>query len=414
MVNPEVPPGQLRLRGPLEGVRVLELGTLIAGPLCARFLADFGAEVVKVEAPGTGDPLRSWGDVPGYGALWMATQSRNKKHVTLDLRRPEGQALARRLAARCDVVIENFRPGTLEKWNLGYDALRAENRGLILVRISGFGQTGPYRDRTGFGAVGEAMGGLRYLTGYPDRPPVRAGVAIGDSLAALFGALGAVMALYRRDAAARQGLEPEGQVVDASLVESVFALLDAALPVYDKLGIVRERTGVSLPQVAPSSLYRSAEGHWLVIAGNGDAIFGRLMRLIGREDLAADPELARNEGRVRRAAELDAAISAWTEQQPTAAALEALERAGVPAGPIYSIADIARDPHFLAREMLLRVPDRTFGDVLVPGVTPKLSATPGGVAWTGPAIGAHNDEILGGWLGLSADARAALAREGVI
>jgi crotonobetainyl-CoA:carnitine CoA-transferase CaiB-like acyl-CoA transferase len=403
-----------RPRGALEGVRVLELGTLIAGPLCTRFLADFGAEVVKVEPPGRGDPLRTWGDSPEYGALWMATQSRNKKHVTLDLRREEGQRLARRLAARCDLVVENFRPGTLERWNLGYDALRAENPGVILVRISGFGQTGPYRDRTGFGAVGEAMGGLRYLSGYPDRPPVRVGVAIGDSLAALFAALGAIMALYRRDADAAAGRPARGQVVDASLVESVFAVLDAALPVYDRLGVVRERTGVSLPQVAPSSLYRSRDGHWLVIAGNGDAIFRRLMEVVGREDLAADPDLSTNAGRVRRAAELDAAISAWTETQPTAAALEALERAGVPAGPIYSIADIARDPHFLAREMLVRMADPVLGDVLIPGVTPRLSASPGAIAWTGPGLGAHNDEILGGWLGLAEAERARLAREGVI
>ncbi len=386
--------------GPLAGLRVLELGQLIAGPLASRMFADFGAEVVKVEPPenrsGTGgaggDPLRKWRklhpDDPSGTSLWWSVQARNKQSVTADLGRPEGQEIVRRLAARADIVIENFRPGALEKWGLGYEALKESNPGLILVRVSGYGQDGPYRDRPGFGAIAESMGGIRYVTGFPDRPPVRLNLSIGDSLAALHAVIGALMALHHRD---RGGT---GQVVDVALYEAVFNMMESALPEFDRYGVVRERTGTNLTGIVPSNTYPTLDGRHIVIGGNGDSIFKRLMHAIGRADLADDPDLSSNAGRAARGAEIDAAIAAWTSTQALASALAVMEQADVPSGKIYSAADWGADPQFQARGMIDhgRLPD---GSALaIPAVVPKLSATPGGTRWLGPALGEHTEQVL--------------------
>jgi formyl-CoA transferase len=372
----------------LQGLRVVELGTLIAGPFAARLLAEFGAEVIKIEAPGSGDPLRNWRQVRDGTSLWWYAQARNKRSVTVNLKEPEGQEIVRALVRRADVVIENFRPGALEKWNLGYEALARENPGLIMVRLSGYGQTGPYRDRPGFGAIGEAMGGVRYLTGHPDRPPARAGISLGDSLAALYGVIGTLLALHHR-----QANGGKGQLVDVALYEAVFSLLESTLPEYGMTGFVRERSGGALPGITPSNTYRCKDGAYVVIGANGDSIFKRLMRLMGREDLAADPQLADNAGRTRRAEELDAAIGAWTARRGLDEVLELLNGAEVPAGRIYSIADIARDAHYKAREMIQAVPVGA-EEVLLPGIVPKLSATPGEIRWAGPKLGEHTVEVL--------------------
>ena len=331
--------------GPLSGIRVLELGTLIAGPFCAKTLADFGAEVIKVEPPGEGDPLRRWRKMRNGVSLWWHVQSRNKKSITLDLRQPEGQDIVRRLARECHVVIENFRPGALEKWNLGWEVLSRENPKLVLVRISGYGQTGPYRERPGFAAIGEAMGGLRYVTGYPDRPPVRPNLSVGDTLASLHGVIGALLAL-------RSG---EGQVVDVALYESVFNVTESLLPEYDALGEVRQRSGSTLPGIAPSNLYPCSDGSHVLIAGNADALYRRLMSAIGREDLRDDPALARNDGRAAQMARIDEAIGAWTSQRTQDEILLEMQKAEVPAGRIYTAADIATDPHYAARGMIQEV-----------------------------------------------------------
>ncbi|MBR0692946.1 CaiB/BaiF CoA-transferase family protein [Bradyrhizobium lablabi] len=380
--------------GPLNGIRVVEFGTLIAAPFAARLFAEFGAEVIKIEQPGSGDPLRKWRKLHQGTSLWWYLQSRNKKSVAIDLKSAEGRMLALDLAACADVVIENFKPGGLEKLGLGWDVLSARNPNLTLVRISGFGQTGPYRDRSGFGAIGEAMGGLRFTTGDPDNPPARVGISIGDSLASLHGVIGALMSLLR----VKSG-QGRGQVVDVSLYESVFNLMESLVPEYDLMGHVRTRTGGALPGISPSNTYPSADGSHVVIAGNSDAIFGRLMGVIGRPDLARDPALASNDGRVRRNDAIDDAISAWTRKRPLDEILTALDAADVPAGRIYSVADIVADPHYLAREMIL--PTELPGNVAVkmPGITPKLSETPGAVNWPGPTLGQHTDEVLGG-LGL--------------
>ncbi|PIX75597.1 MAG: formyl-CoA transferase, partial [Rhodocyclales bacterium CG_4_10_14_3_um_filter_68_10] len=332
---------------PLAGVRVLELGQFIAGPFTGKFFAEFGAEVVKIEPPGQGDPLRKWRMLAGDTSLWWSVQARGKKSVTADLRTAEGQEIARRLASRADILIENFRPGTLEKWNLGYESLAEANPGLVMVRLSGFGQSGPYRDAPGFGAVGESMGGLRYVTGFPDRPPVRLNLSIGDSLAALHGVIGALMALRQREV--RGG---RGQVVDVALYEAVFNMMESTLPEYDRYGVVRNRTGTNLTGIVPSNTYPSRDGRHVVIAANADSIFKRLMNAMGRRDLAEDPELAGNEGRARRAAELDEAIGAWAAGLDAQELKRRLDEAGVPNGPIYSIADIVADPHYAARGMI--------------------------------------------------------------
>jgi formyl-CoA transferase len=394
------------MAGPLEGLKVVEMGTLIAGPYCARLLAEFGAEVVKIETPGEGDPLRKWRMLHEGNSLWWYAQARNKKSIAVNLREAEGQAVVRRLAAGADFVVENFRPGTLEKWNLGYDTLARENPGLIMVRLSGFGQSGPYKDRPGFGAIGESMGGMRYITGYPDRAPVRVGISIGDSLAAMFGVIGALMALHHR------GKSGRGQVVDIALYEAVFAMMESMLPEYGHAGHVRERTGASLPGIVPSNTYPCADGRYVVIGANADSIFKRMMRAIGRADLADDPALATNDGRVKRTAELDQAIGAWTASHSLDEVLRVLEAAEVPSGRIYSIADIAADLHYQARGMIER---HRLGvrEVVLPGIVPKLSETPGETKWIGPRLGEHTDAVLGA-AGYGAEEIAALRARGVV
>jgi crotonobetainyl-CoA:carnitine CoA-transferase CaiB-like acyl-CoA transferase len=380
--------------GPLQGVKVLELGTLIAGPFCGKTLADFGAEVIKVEPPGEGDPLRRWRRMRNGVSLWWHVQSRNKKSVTLDLRHPEGQAIARRLARECDIVIENFRPGALERWGLGWEALARENPKLVLVRISGYGQTGPYRERPGFAAIGEAMGGMRYITGFPDRPPVRPNLSVGDTLASLHGVIGALLALYHVKSGGA------GQVIDVALYEAVFNVTESLLPEYDAHGAVRERSGSTLPGIAPSNLYPCSDGSYVLIAGNADALYRRLMTAIGREDLRDDPALARNDGRAAQMARIDEAIAAWTCRFTQEEVLQAMEKAEVPAGRIYTAADIAADPHYAARGMIENVIAGDGEPLKVPGIVPKLSATPGAIRTPAPKLGEHTDEILRG-LGLS-------------
>ncbi|GGC05532.1 CoA transferase [Oxalicibacterium flavum] len=410
-----------KVSGPLAGIKVLELGTLIAGPFCSRMLAEFGAEVIKIESPDGGDPLRQWRVLKDGTSLWWSVQSRNKKSVTLNLKDARGQEIARRLALDADIVIENYRPGVLEKWGLGYEQLKAVNPATIMVRLSGFGQSGPMKDQPGFGAVGESMGGLRYVSGFPDRPPLRVGISIGDSLAALHGVIGAMMALRHRDVTGgrwngKSGSDcvaGQGQMVDVALYEAVFNMMESLVPEYDVAGVVRERTGGALPGIVPSNTYTTGEGENIVIAGNGDAIFKRLMLAIGRDDLANDVQLARNDGRVPRTAEIDAAIQAWCATQTIDSALAALQQADVPVGKIYSVRDMMTDPQFLARRMFEQ---HAFADgtpVKLPAITPKLSETPGETKWLGPRLGEHNDEVLRS-LGHDADAIAALRRDGVI
>lgn len=372
---------------PLAGLRVLEMGALIAGPFCAKILAEFGADVVKLEPPGHGDPLRKWRYVKDGTSVWWHVQSRNKRSVTVDLRTPEGQAIARALAVRADIVVENFRPGTLEEWGLAYAALAKANPGLVMVRISGYGQTGPYHERPGFGVIGEAMGGLRYVTGTPDRPPSRTGISIGDTLSALYGVIGAMFALEHRR---KSGV---GQVVDVALYESVFSVMESLLPEFDAFGAVRERAGSVLPGIAPTSAYKCGDGSYVLIAGNGDSIFKRLCHAMGRADLASDPMLAHNDGRAARQAWLDEQIEAWTLQNAPGTVLAAMERADVPASKIYTIRDIVADVHYKARNMIREI--RTDDGMLkVPGIVPKLSATPGDFAGGGPPLGQHTAEVL--------------------
>lgn len=380
---------------PLAGVRVVELGTLIAGPFCTRILAEFGAEVVKVEAPGEGDPLRKWrklypdANSTSSTSLWWLVQARNKKSITANLKHPDGVALVKRLVERADIVVENFRPGVLEKLGLGWDVLKAMNPGLVMVRLSGFGQTGPMAQQPGFGAIGESMGGLRYITGFPDRPPVKTGVSIGDSIAALWGALGALMALRHREVNGGAG-----QVVDVALYEAVFAMMESLVPEFDVFGFVRERTGNVMPGITPSNTHTTRDGKHLIIGANGDAIFRRFMAAIGRPDLAEDPTLADNAGRDARAAELYGVIDAWVATQDAETVLKVTAEAGVPASRIFSAADMFADPQYAARAMLewATLPDgKRFR---IPGIVPKLGETPGGTDWLGPALGEHTDAIL--------------------
>jgi formyl-CoA transferase len=399
-MNPPATPG------PLANLKVVEMGTLIAGPYCARLLAEFGADVVKIETPGEGDPLRKWRQLHEGNSLWWYAQARNKKSIAVNLKSPEGQELVRDLAAKADIVVENFRPGTMEKWGLGYDVLAKSNPGLVMVRLSGFGQTGPYKDRPGFGAIGESMGGMRYITGYPDRAPVRVGISIGDSLAAMFGVIGALSAIHHRAASGR------GQVVDVALYEAVFAMMESMLPEYGMGGTVRERTGSALPGIVPSNTYKCGDGRYVVIGANADSIFKRMMKAIGRADLAEDPALADNAGRVKRTEELDRAIGEWAATVTLDRALEVLEKAEVPSGRIYSIADIAADLHYQARGMIERhkLGDK---DLLLPGIVPRLSETPGRTRWIGPRLGEHTDEVLRS-LGLSPGRIADLRSKGVV
>jgi formyl-CoA transferase len=372
----------------LAGIRVIELGQLIAGPFCGKTLGDFGADVIKVEPPGVGDPLRKWRVLQEGTSLWWQVQSRNKRSITLDLRTPEGQHIARKLIAEADVLIENFKPGTLEEWGLGWEALSAANPGLIMVRISGFGQSGPYRDRAGFGVVAEAMGGLRYLTGEPGRIPVRTGVSIGDTLASLHATIGVLLALYQRRV--NRGI---GQIVDVALYEAVFNCMESLLPEYGAAGIVREPSGSALPGIAPTNAYVCSDGT-LLVAGNGDSIFKRLMHAIGRPDLAEAADLASNEGRVKRVAEIDDAIAAWTRGMTVSDALSILAAARVPAGKIYTAKDIFEDPQYRARDMIERITTREGYEVDVPGIVPKLSATPGAIRSPAPRLGEHTAELL--------------------
>jgi crotonobetainyl-CoA:carnitine CoA-transferase CaiB-like acyl-CoA transferase len=377
------------MSGPLQGIRVVEIGTLIAAPFAARLLAEFGAEVIKIEAPETGDPLRKWRKLHEGTSLWWYLQSRNKKSICVNLKSEEGADVVKRLAADADVVIENLRPGALEKLGLGWDVLHAINPKLTMVRISGYGQTGPYRDRPGFGAIGEAMGGIRYTTGDVDGAPARVGVSLGDSLASLHGVIGALMSLLR----VKTG-QGDGQVVDVSLVESVFNLMESLVPEYDLLGHVRERSGGALPGIAPSNTYRTEDGGFVVIAGNSDPIYRRLMHVIGRADLADDPALAHNDGRVKQSAMLDEAITAWTSHHSMDDVLATLEREEVPSGRIYSVADIVGDAHYQARDMILQADLPGGASVKMPGIVPKLSDTPGEVRWQGPALGEHTQSVM--------------------
>jgi formyl-CoA transferase len=392
---------------PLNGIRVLELGQLIAGPFAAKMLGEFGAEVIKIEPPGKGDPLRNWRLLHDGTSVWWQVQSRNKKSVSLDLRKPEAQDLIRALVKDIDVVVENFKPGTMEGWGLGWEELRAINPRLVMLRVSGYGQTGPYRDLPGFGAIGEAMGGLRHLSGEPGRTPVRVGISIGDSLSALHGVIGILLALRARD---QNGT---GQMIDVALYESVFNMMESLLPEYAVFGEIRQPAGSSLPGIAPSNAYRCQDNKYVLIAGNGDSIFKRLMGVIGRPDLAEAPELANNAGRVKHVVMLDDAISAWTGQHPLDVVLGRLNDGQIPAGKIYDVADIAEDPHYQARGMILdgALPDGT--PVKLPGIVPKLSDTPGEVRSAAPALGHDTDEVLAG-LGIGEAQRDDWRARGII
>ncbi|WP_322978478.1 CaiB/BaiF CoA-transferase family protein [Pseudomonas sp. C11] len=390
----------------LLGLKVIEMGQLIAGPFASKLLGEFGADVIKIEPPGVGDPLRKWRKIKDGTSLWWHVQSRNKRSLTLDLKQAEAQDIVRKLVAEADVLVENFRPGTLEGWGLGYDALKAINPRLIMLRISGYGQTGPYRDLPGFGVIGEAMGGLRHLSGYPGQAPVRVGISIGDSLSSLYGVIGVLLALQER---ARSG---EGQEIDVALYESVFAMMESLIPEYDAFGYIREPAGSALPGITPSNSYPCNDGSYVLIAGNGDSIYKRLMSLIGRDDLGNDPRLAQNDGRSQHAELIDGSIAEWSAQRSRDEVIEALKGARVPAGYPYTAADIVQDPHYLARQMIEQV-QTSVGPLKVPGVLPKLSRTPGRIGTGGPQLGEHNDDILAG-LGLSEEQVAGLRERGII
>ena len=399
--------------GPLAGMRMIELGMLLAGPFAGRLLGDMGAEVVKVEAPGQPDPLRDWGHARYEGrSLWWPVQSRNKKCITLNLREPRGQELLLELVRMSDVVTENFRPGTLERWNLGYERLSAANPGIVLARISGYGQTGPYAQRAGFASVAEAMGGLRYINGFPGEAPPRTGISLGDSLAAMFAVQGILAALYHRDALGDEG---RGQVVDVSLMEASFSLLESAVPEYDRLRIVRQPSGTSLKGVAPSNIFKSRDETWVVIAANQDAVFRRLCEAMGQPELADDPRFATHLARGENERTIDAIITEWAAQHDAHEIDRILNEAGVVCGPIYTVADIFEDPQFEARDMLLEHVDPEFGAYVGPGIVPKFSETPGAVRWSGTwEEGSHNEEIYCGLLGLSTSELGALREDGVV
>ena len=398
--------------GALDGLKVVEMGQLIAGPFAGKTLGEFGADVIKIEAPGGGDPLRNWRLIKDGTSVWWQVQSRNKRSIALDLRSKEGQDIAKKLIAQADVLIENFRPGTMEGWGMGYEDLSLLNPGLVMLRISGYGQTGPYRDLPGFGSIGEAMGGLRHLTGEPGRVPVRCGISIGDTLAALHGTIGVLTALYHRNAnGGRNG--GKGQVIDVALHEAVYNVMESLLPEYSAFGVVREPAGSALPGIAPSSAYRCSDGGVVLIAGNGDSIYKRLMTAIGRDDLGNDPQLSDNAGRVKRVDELDAAIEAWTLQRATANVLAVLGEAKVPAGRAYTAQDIAEDPHYRARGMVLKQTTRDGYELDVPGIVPKLMGTPGSIRSSAPRLGDDTDAVLGE-IGLSASDIAALRDRKVV
>jgi formyl-CoA transferase len=382
-------------QGPLHDVRVIEMGQLLAGPFCAQLLGDHGAEVIKIEQPGSGDPMREWGREKPHGkSLWWPVVARNKKSVTLNLRAAAGQAVVRELVAKADVVVENFRPGRLEAWGLGYDELAAINPKIILVRVTGFGQDGPYAQQAGFGSIGEAMGGLRYIVGEPDGNPSRVGISIGDALAGTMGAMGALVALHAREATGR------GQVVDSSIFEAVLTYMESLIPEYDLAGYIRERTGAVLPNVSPSNVYPTSDEQMVLIAANQDTVFRRLAAAMGRPELAEDPRYATHSARGESMDELDALIAGWSGNLPADELLELMQEHGVPAGRIYRAPEMLEDPHFKARNSIVTLPHPDLGDFRMQGVFPKLSETPGSVRWVGPALGEHNDEILRGLLGL--------------
>ncbi|HEX5115445.1 MAG TPA: CoA transferase [Pseudonocardiaceae bacterium] len=395
--------------GPLADLRVVEMGQLLAGPFCGQLLGDFGAEVIKLEAPGKGDPMRQWGREKPHGkSLWWPVVARNKKSVTCDLRGPEGQDLARRIIDRADIVVENFRPGTLERWGMGYDQLSATNPGLVLVRVTGYGQTGPYASRAGFGSVGEAMGGIRYVMGDPTNPPTRAGISLGDSLAAVFATVGALVAIHHRASAGR------GQVVDSAIYEAVLGMMESLLPEWEIGGYQRERTGSVLPNVAPSNVYPTQGGEMVLIAANQDTVFGRLAGAMGRPELAADERYSSHASRGVNMTELDDLIADWTAGIATDDLLALLHDAGVPAGRIYTARDMFADPHFKAREAIVRLVHPDFGELPMHNVFPQLSDTPGRVSHVGPTLGEHNADVYGGLLGINEHDMAALAERGVI
>jgi formyl-CoA transferase len=395
--------------GPLDDLVVIEMGTLIAGPFCGQILGDFGAEVIKLEDPKTGDPMRQWGrSLPKGLSPWWPVIGRNKKSVGLDLRTPEGREIARSLIAKADVVIENFRPGAMEKWGLSYEALSADNPGLIMARVSGFGQTGPYASRAGYGLIGEAMGGLRHVTGEPDRPPARAGISIGDSLAAMHAVMGITMALHAR---ARTG---QGQVVDAALYESVLAVMENLITEYDLTGYARGRSGSILPGIAPSNVYPCAAEEMILIGGNGDTVFARLAQTMGRPDLAADPRFVDHAARGANQAELDAIIADWTTSQALPDLLSLLEENGIPSGRVFRVQDMLEDPQYQAREAIVEADHPVFGRIKMQNVFPRLSQTPGAVRWPGPALGEHTDAVLADKAGLTAARIADLRAKGVV
>ena len=395
--------------GPLKGLVVIEMGTLIAGPFCGQILGDFGATVIKLEDPGKGDPMRQWGrSLPMGHSPWWPVIGRNKRSVTLNLRDPEGQAIARKLIAGADVLIENFRPGAMEKWGLGYEALSAENPKLVMARVSGFGQTGPYAQRAGYALIGEAMGGLRYITGEPDRAPARAGISVGDSLAGLHAALGTMMALHARERTGR------GQIVDAAIYESVLSVMENLITEYGLTGYVRERSGSVLPGIAPSNAYPTADGALVVIGANQDTLFGRLCEAMGRPELSQDPRYGGHAARGENQAELDTLIGAWTATLTAADLLAQMEKSGVAAGRVYRAPDMLTDPQFEARDAIVETPHPVFGSVKMQNAFPKLSDTPGGVRWPGPALGEHTDEVLAERAGVSAETLVTLRERGVI
>ncbi|MDM8100645.1 MULTISPECIES: CaiB/BaiF CoA transferase family protein [Oceanobacillus] len=395
---------------PLEGIRVLELGNIVAAPFAGKLFSEFGAEVIKVEEPKNGDPLRNWRVMYKDTSVWWHVQSRNKKSITVNLREAEGQEIIKNLTKTADVVLENFKPGTLERWGLGYETLKKVNPSIVLTRISGYGQTGPYREKAGFGSVAEAVGGLRYLTGYPDLPPVRVGIAIGDMVAGLYAVIGTLMALRVRD----RDEEKKGQEVDVALYESVFSLLEGMLPEFDLTGEIRERTGSTLPGVAPSNSYLCANGSYVIIGGNGDRIFQRLMTAIGRKDMAEDPKYATNQDRVNNVEYIDSVIQSWTKQYPIKEVQRILDGASVPVSPIYSIKDIIEDVHYQSRDMIQEIVLDDGQKIKTPGIVPKLSETPGEIEANGPMLGQHNEEIYKEFLNFSYEDFKRLKEGGII
>ena len=395
--------------GPLADLRVVEMGQLLAGPFAGQLLGDLGAEVIKLESPGTGDPMRQWGREQSAGkSLWWPVVARNKKSVTCNLRDPAGQQLARQLIERADIVIENFRPGTMERWGLGFDRLREHNPGLIMVRVTGYGQSGPYSPRAGYGSIGEAMGGIRYVTGDPDHAPARAGISLGDSLAAVFATIGTLAAVHHRANTGR------GQMVDSAIYEAVLAMMESLLPEFAVTGYQRERTGSVLPNVAPSNIYPTLGGEMILVAANQDTVFARLVKAMGRPELATDERYSTHNARGARMTELDDLIAAWTATFETDALLKQLHAAGVPAGRIFTARDMFTDPHFAAREAIVRLAHPEFGELPMQNVFPKLSETPGSVRHPGPELGEHNQDVYGGLLGLDEKAIGRLAADGVI